>query len=189
MTTRPRTQETCDHESWDTGTETRFAPGSGQQTIAGDDRLCAPQRNCDQTRHRIRQSAESSQAVRQTEADELEQLRRYACIPLLRDLLPIIDDLRRAVLSTSRAAESAASVEDFEFLLSQFDRVLREHDVQELKVIGKTFDSAAHESAGRIPSDEPKGTVIQVLQPGYSIDDRLVRPARVIVSSGPPARR
>ena len=107
---------------------------------------------------------------------------------LVKDLLSAVDDLERAM---EHGAQSAGS--DVKGILAGVGLVHREilgtfakHGVSEIEADGQTFDPAVHEAMGQIPDGAvPTNTVLQVLQKGYVIHDRMLRPSRVIVSREP----
>ena len=118
---------------------------------------------------------------------EAEELRRYQALPLARELLPGLDNLRRALA----AAESSKNIEDLlqgvRMVAKQFEDILSRHAVQPIEAVGEPFDPNLHEALQQIPSKEyPAMTVVEELERGYTLHDRVVRPSKVIVSSGPP---
>jgi len=107
---------------------------------------------------------------------------------LVKQLLPVVDDLERAL--EAAASHEAAQLEDGVRLVHRAlaDALAREGLV-EVETSGE-FDPYTQEALLTQPSDDPEGTVIQVIQKGYKLGDRVLRPARVVVSSGaaqPPA--
>lgn len=119
---------------------------------------------------------------------EAEELRRYQALPLARELLPGLDNLQRAL----QAAETSKNVEDLvqgvSMVAKQFEDILARHAVEPIRAVGEPFDPNLHEALQQIPSAEhPPMTVVQELERGYTLAGRVVRPSKVIVSSGPPA--
>jgi molecular chaperone GrpE len=112
--------------------------------------------------------------------------RRYAQTPLAGDLLPALDNLDRAVAAAQKAGEKGPLVQGVAMVQSQLLDVLRRHGVTRIDAQGKAFDPNLHQAVLQQPSgDVPPGTVVQVLEPGYLIHDRVLRPARVAVSTAP----
>jgi molecular chaperone GrpE len=101
---------------------------------------------------------------------------------LVKQLLPVVDDLERAL--EAAASHEAAQLEDGVRLVHRAlaDALAREGLV-EVETSG-AFDPYTQEALLTQPSDDPEGTVIQVIQKGYKLGDRVLRPARVVVSSG-----
>lgn len=119
---------------------------------------------------------------------DLEDARRRARQGVVRDFLPVFDNLERAVAHAGDAQEPAAFSEGIRIVLKQFDDTLRKMDIHRVEAQGAPFDPSLHESIQLVESaDHEVGTVVSVVQPGYRHGDELLRPALVAVSKGPPA--
>jgi molecular chaperone GrpE len=119
---------------------------------------------------------------------EREQERRYWHAPLGSDLLPVLDNLERALAAARQAGETGPLVQGVGLVLAQFLDLLRRHGITPIPAHGQPFDPNLHQAVMQQPSAEfPANTVCQVLEQGFMIHDRVLRPARVIVSSGKPA--
>lgn len=117
---------------------------------------------------------------------ELEDSLRYATMPLLRDLLPVIDNLGRALAAAEKAPDQGGLIDGVKMVAQSLESVLARHDCKRIDALGKPFDPAVHEAISQQPSaDHPPQTVIFVTQEGYTLYDRVVRPAQVIVSTSP----
>ena len=117
---------------------------------------------------------------------DLAQERRYAQAPLAADLLPALDNLERATAAATQAGEKGPLVQGVAMVQAQLLDVLRRHGVTRIEARGQPFDHDLHEAVMQQPSkDVPPHTVLQVLEPGYLIHDRLLRAAKVIVSKSP----
>jgi molecular chaperone GrpE len=119
---------------------------------------------------------------------EKEDLSRFANENLLREILPVVDNLERA-LEHARQGDSGNGglLQGVEMTLGQFQRVLEKFGVTPLRSVGEPFDPARHEALGQVESAEhPPNTVVQELQRGYLLNDRLLRPAMVMVAKAPP---
>lgn len=125
---------------------------------------------------------------------EKEDLGKFANEKILREILPVMDNLERAL---EHAGEEGGGknglLEGVEMTLKQFSRVLESFGVQPVAAVGKPFDPAHHEAMGQMESAEhPPNTVAKELQRGYLLNDRLLRPALVMVAkapAGPPAEK
>ncbi len=114
---------------------------------------------------------------------ELEDERRYAAMPLLRDLLPVLDNIYRGIDAAEKSPQAAAFVEGIKLVAQNLVNVLAKHDCKKIEALGEPFDPAVHEAISQQPSAEyGPGTVMLVAQDGYVLHDRVVRPAQVIVS-------
>lgn len=119
-------------------------------------------------------------------AREAERLRKTASASLVRDLLPVVDNLERAFDHVEDKTGPLA--QGVEMVLSQFYEVLGGHEVEPIAALGELFDPNVHEALSHLPSEEyPADTVMQEYQRGYRMAGNVLRPAKVVVSSGAPA--
>ncbi len=114
---------------------------------------------------------------------EATQERRYAHGPLALELLPILDNLDRAVIAAKQAGEEGPLVQGVGMVQSQYLDALKRHGITRIEAQGQPFDPNLHQAVMQQPSDQPANTVLQVLEQGYMLHDRVLRPARVIVST------
>ena len=110
--------------------------------------------------------------------------RKYANDKLIRQLLPVVDNLERAIASATQDSESGRSVVDGVALtLAEIMKILEAHSVSPIQALGEPFDPTFHQAMCQEESaDHPPNTVVQEFQKGYLIHDRLLRPAMVVVS-------
>jgi molecular chaperone GrpE len=116
---------------------------------------------------------------------EMEDERRYAEVHLIRDLLPIVDNMSRAIDAAEKKADAAALLEGLKMMSQQFQQVFAQHHSKLItdEAVGAPFDPHRHEAILQQPSEEhPEHTVLGVTRPGLELHDRIVRPAQVIVS-------
>ncbi|HWL75243.1 MAG TPA: nucleotide exchange factor GrpE [Burkholderiaceae bacterium] len=114
---------------------------------------------------------------------ELEDERRYAELPLLRDLLPVVDNVTRAIEAAQKNADAASLLEGFRMVSQQLGSVLERHHCKPIKALHEPFDPHLHEAIMQQPSNElPENSVLMVTQEGYQVHDRVIRPSQVIVS-------
>ncbi len=119
--------------------------------------------------------------------DDAERQRKFAAEPFVRDLLAALDNLDWAAKAAERGGDPAAIAKGFANTVSLFLTVLERHGVRRVDVpAGSPFDPAAHEAVMEQPTAAvPPGSVAQVVQPGFTFHDRLLRPAKVVVASQP----
>lgn len=118
---------------------------------------------------------------------QAEVERAYAVGKLASDLLNVIDNFERA-LEAARASGASSIVDGLELVHRQLLEALAKNGVEPIAAEGQTFDPAIHEAITQIPSAEhPEGAVARDLGRGYKLHDRVLRPSRVAVSTGPPA--
>src|SRR5947208_2303138 len=120
---------------------------------------------------------------------DAEVQKKYATESLARDLLTALDNLDRALAAAKQAGESGPLVTGVSATASQFLDVLRRHGVTRIEVTpGTPFDPNRHEAVMQQPTnDYDPGQVVQVVQQGFLLHDRVLRPAVVVVASVPPA--
>ena len=146
---------------------------------------------------RLLRALAETENVRRRAANEREDVSKYAITGFARDLAPVVDNLRRALDSVpddvrddERLAGLVAGVEMTERELLS---VLERHGIRRVDPLGEKFDHNFHQAMFEVEaSDKPAGTVVEVMQVGYVIGDRLLRPAMVGVAKGskvePPPR-
>lgn len=118
---------------------------------------------------------------------ELQEQLRYANMPLFRDLLPVIDNIGRAIEAAESSQEAPGLLAGFKMVAQQLDEVLRQHHCTRIDALHEPFDPNLHEAIAQQPSDQLEpGTVMHVTQTGYTLHDRVVRPSQVVVSSARP---
>jgi molecular chaperone GrpE len=127
--------------------------------------------------------------LRKRSRRELDDARIEARTKVLREMLPVMDNLERALehAQTETAAGAASVIEGVKLVLRQFAQALERCDVVAVDAVGKPFDPNLHEAISQVESAEhAPGSVVQALQKGYTIGNRLLRPALVVVAKAPP---
>jgi molecular chaperone GrpE len=110
-----------------------------------------------------------------------EEESRYRYAPLAFDLLPVLDNLERTLAAAEQAGETGALVQGVRMVQSQFLDLLKRHGINRIEALGKLFDPNLHQAIMQQEGKTPN-TVLQVVEPGYMNQDRVLRPAKVIVS-------
>ena len=119
---------------------------------------------------------------------ELGESLKYANQGLLTDMLPVIDNVYRAISAASQHEATGGLLEGVLLVAKEILSVLDRHDCRRIDAIGEVFDPNLHEAIQQMSSpDIEAGRVMQVVQEGYVLHDRIIRPANVIVSTGPAA--
>jgi molecular chaperone GrpE len=119
---------------------------------------------------------------------DLAQERRYWHGLLALDLLPILDNFERAMQAAKQAGETGPLVQGVTLVQAQILDVLKRHGIERIEALGQPFDPNLHQAVMQQPSkDQPPKTVLQVLEHGFMIHDRVLRPARVAVAVAPPS--
>ena len=118
-------------------------------------------------------------------AKERESLIKYAAQDIIQQLLPILDNFGRAIESADKSKDCDSLLEGVRMISKQMYDVLERKGVSKIDAVGKTFDPTIHEAVMHMPSEEhPENIVIEELQKGYMLHDRLIRPSAVAVSKG-----
>jgi molecular chaperone GrpE len=114
---------------------------------------------------------------------EREQERQFMTAQFLVDILPVLDNLERATAAARQAGEKGPLVQGVGMVHQQFLDLLKRHGVTPIEAEGKPFDAGLHQALAQLPTaDKPANTVMQVVEQGYMHRDRVLRPAKVVVS-------
>lgn len=134
---------------------------------------------------RLREKAELDNFKKRMQRERADAL-RFASAPLLRDLLPTIDNLERAVGHALEHGEGESMLEGVQLVLKSALAVLEQNGVERVEAVGQTFDPTRHEAVAQVlDSNREPNQVIEQFLPGYRLHGRLLRPAQVSVSSRP----
>jgi len=143
------------------------------------------------------EAADAKQAMLLMQADmenlrkrlvrEHEKSRRRTLERFMSDLLPVRDSLERGLeAATDRTATVEALREGKQLIMKMLTKVMGDHGLQTIDPVGEVFDPEKHEAMTMLPSAEhAENTVIDVLEKGYQLHERLIRPAKVVVSRKP----
>jgi len=104
---------------------------------------------------------------------------------IILDFLPLYDNLERAFQSLSADGDIESFVSGIELVFGQFNQVLEGKGVAAIEALGKPFDPELHEAMLSVSSDAEKNVIVEEFIPGYTRDERVLRPSRVAVSQGP----
>ena len=146
-----------------------------------EQRLAAAEAEAQAHLNDLKRLAAEFENYRKRVAREQESVSVRAAERLVKELLPIVDDLERA-LAAAEEHEEAKLEEGVRLVHRQLAGVLEREGLTEIPTGGR-FDPHVHEALLSQPSDEDEGTVIEVLQKGYSLGDRVLRPARVVIAA------
>lgn len=130
----------------------------------------------------LRAAAEAQNARRRADQD-VEKARKFALERFAGDLLPVVDNLERAVDAASETDAAQAIVEGVDLTLRSLLDVLGKFNVEQVNPVGEPFDPQLHQAMTIVPNpDMEPNTVMDVMQKGYTLNGRLLRPAMVVVS-------
>lgn len=131
----------------------------------------------------LRSQAEAQNARRRAEQD-IEKAHKFGLEKMVNDLLPVVDNLERALTSINTTDETMGPItEGIQLTLKSFIDALARHQVVAVDPQGEPFDPQLHQAVSAVPNPEVEpNTVINVFQKGYTLHGRLVRPAMVVVA-------
>ena len=156
-----------------------------QMLTEAQERLAASERQLEDTVALLKHTQADFENYQKRAARERDSERKYAVAPLARDLLPALDNLQRAMDAASQVGEKGPLAQGVAATQAQIIQILGRHGITPIEAQDQPFDPNKHEAVMQRPSaDHPPGTVVQVLQAGFQIHDRILRPASVVVSTG-----
>ena len=166
--------------------ETHVQQEETQVVQSSEEVLAALRAERDEAIDRWKRTAADFDNFRKRATREREEYVTLANERLVQELLPILDDLERALVAATEHEEAA--LEDGVRLVHQsLENLLARQGIREIDATGM-FDPHVHEALLSQPSDAAEGSVIDVVQKGYALGDRVVRPARVVVAAAPLSR-
>jgi len=127
----------------------------------------------------LRAKAEAEN-IRKRAQEDIAKAHKFGVERLAADLLPVKDSLEAALAAESGSVENLKS--GVELTLRQLEGVFEKQSLQEINPVGQRFDPHRHQAISMLPSDKEPNTVINVLQKGYALHDRVIRPALVTVA-------
>ena len=135
----------------------------------------------------LRLAAEFENYKRLTQRDQREQI-KFGNEQLLKELLPVVDNMERAIKAARTNGGESALIQGVELTLKQLSGALTKFGIQPIDTVGQLFDPNTHQAVSSMPSATvPVNHVVDEFQKGYKLHDRVLRAAMVSVSSGPPS--
>ncbi len=147
-----------------------------------------PERDAAELRDKLLRALADTENLRRRTAKEVADAKLYGTSALARDMLGFADNLHRAVENVPRELRDSSEavrtlLEGVELTERDFLARLARHKIKKIEALGAKFDPNLHESLFEVPDDSvPNGTVVKVVEDGYTIGDRVLRPAKVGVS-------
>lgn len=166
--------------------ETEEAGVSGDAESLREDIECARQEAAENRDRFLRVCADFENYKKRAQR-QMDDHRKFSNTELIKDLLPVVDNLERAVAAYKNKGENteACMIEGVEMTLNEILNILKKYNVTPVEALGQPFDPKVHEAVMQeVSDDHPENTVINELQKGYLLHDRLIRPAMVVVSKG-----
>jgi molecular chaperone GrpE len=169
--------------------EIRKETAEGAPEVAEHDRVAELERQLDEAKSKALYAAAEAQNVRRRLEADKEQASSYAASGFARDMLAIKDHLDRALAAVGdelRADKTAAQfLAGIEATARELDAVFQRNGVTRINSVGEPLDPHRHQAMVEMPSDAEPGTIVEEMQPGYMMKDRLLRPALVAVAKKP----
>jgi molecular chaperone GrpE len=130
----------------------------------------------------LRLVAEFDNYRKRTMREKMELL-KYASEEILKDLLPVIDDIDRAMAHINEASDIEALKKGMELINNKFNEFLKQKGIKEIEAYQKEFNADLHEAISKMPVDDEslKGKNIAVVQKGYFLNDKIIRHSKVVV--------
>ncbi len=139
-------------------------------------------RALDEARAREARAMADYQNLLRRAGEERAEIGRFALSEVVGGLLPVLDDLERAVDSAPDDVRDHPWAEGVRLVLQSFRRALEQRGVQEIHALHQPFDPNKHEAVGQAPG--PENEVVHLVRRGYAVQDRVIRPAMVMVGNG-----
>jgi len=136
-------------------------------------------------RERLLRALADAENARRRADQTAEDTRKFSIAEFARELLPVLDNLKRTVDASEKAqsAKSNSLVEGVDATLRLFVSTLERFGIRRIEAMGQHFDPNLHEAINAVnDASRPPGTIIQVVEQGYMIHQRLLRPARVVIT-------
>ena len=170
--------------------EIRRETAEGSPEVAEHDRVAELERQLEEANSKALYAAAEIQNVRRRLETDKQQAATYATTQFARDMLAIKDHLERALNAVSEELRADKVASNFlagiESTLRELDSVFSRHGISRVDALGEQLDPHKHQAMMEIPSDDAEpGTIVQEMQPGYVLKDRLLRPALVGVARKP----
>jgi molecular chaperone GrpE len=174
-----------------TGEETPTGGSEAADADRGDaasveEQLAASEQELARHREAMLRMQAEMENLRKRLTREAEKSRKFALERIMKDLLQVRDSMERGLVVADETATVDSLREGQELTLKMLAKVLQDHDLEVIDPAGQPFDPEWHEAVTVAPSEEvEENTVLEVLQKGYRLHDRLIRPAMVVVSRKP----
>jgi molecular chaperone GrpE len=170
------------HDQQEGGTAEAAPPPADESAEALRAQLEEERTNAESYKDKYLRAVAEFQNYKRRMEEQRAEYRRDAAAALVINILPAIDDLDRALASVDAKLAGLQWIEGIRQIQRKFQGALNALGVREIEADGADFDPRLHEAVGYAPGEE--GKVVQVLQKGYMIGDRVVRPAMVMVGNG-----
>lgn len=156
----------------------------GEATAELSEQIAQLQQENQALREKALRAIAELENFRRRSQQEVQNTIQYANERLLRELLPVVDDINRSVEAGGQSKDFDSFYQGVSMVRDKVMRLLESQGVKPMNTVGTPFDVALHEALLRQPSEAPEDTVVGELEIGYTYGDRVLRYAKVIVSAG-----
>jgi molecular chaperone GrpE len=169
--------------------EIRKETAEDSPELAEHDRIAELEKQLAEANSKVLYAAADTQNVRRRLEAEKEQASSYAAAQFARDMLAIKDHVDRALAAVNEELRADKLASQFlagiESTSRELDQVFARHGITRIKSVGEKLDPHRHQAMVEMPSDREPGTIVEEMQAGYMMKDRLLRPALVGVAKKP----
>ena len=181
---------TEDEKLHDEAEELRKETAEAAPELAEHDHVAELEKQLEDARSKALYAAAETQNVRRRLEAEMQQASSYAAAQFARDMLAIKDHLERALVAVTEELRGDKLANQFlagiEATARELESVFAKNGISRIKSVGEKLDPNRHQAMMEIPTDQaPPGTIVEEMQPGYMLKDRLLRPALVGVAKKP----
>ena len=156
-----------------------------QDLAASQDAQGSLQSQLDEANDKVLKLHAELDNVRRRVRREADEQIRYASLPLMQDLLGVLDNLRRGIDAARKSDSADGLLDGVEMVAKQFEDTLGKFSCNPIPAVGEVFDPNVHEAISQMPSnDVEKGHVLMQATQGFQLHERVVRPSQVVVSTG-----
>lgn len=156
---------------------------ANQAEVSVEDDLSELRAKLVESEDRALRARAEAENIQRRAARDVENAHKFGVERLVRDLVPVIDSLEKAVEMAQLGGEESSDAQGIELAAKLLIDTLSRHGVERIAPQGEPFDPAWHEAVATAPNDEcEENSVLNVVQPGFSLNGRLVRAAKVVVS-------
>jgi molecular chaperone GrpE len=181
---------TDDEDLHEEAEEIRAQTAKGAPEIAEHDHVAELEKELEEAKAQVLYAAAETQNVRRRLEAELKQATNYAAAQFARDMLAIKDHLERALVAVTDELRTDKTASQFlagiEATARELESVFAKNGISRIKSVGEKLDPNRHQAMMEIPTDQTEaGTIVEEMQAGYMLKDRLLRPALVGVAKTP----
>jgi molecular chaperone GrpE len=173
-------QEANPEEVTDASSEQSHQEGASDQVLA---ELEQARKQAEENYQRLLRVQADYDNFRRRTREEKEQLAKYASLKLIEQLLPVLDNFERALASSNDKKDYDALYKGLDMTFRQLEQVLAQEGLQRMESVGQPFNPEYHQAIMQVESEEhEEGIIVEEVQKGYMLKDKVIRPAMVKVS-------